>query len=52
MTVLCSWCSKQVSRWVGGSRPTEAEAAVSHGICPSCLKEQIARLGNATQRAA
>jgi hypothetical protein len=38
--ILCSWCAKGL----GDVAMTDGEPVITHGICPSCLKQQLADL--------
>jgi hypothetical protein len=46
--VVCAWCNREITRQVARRHAS----SVSHGICPSCLQERLARLNAAAARAA
>jgi hypothetical protein len=47
MTVQCCVCSRfrNMDNWVAGQAPSRA--LVSHSYCPSCLKNEFAKLDKA-----
>jgi hypothetical protein len=53
MTVICAWCQRQISRLAPlAADRTRAHAPASHGMCPSCLKKQLAQVAAIRARAA
>ncbi len=38
---LCAWCDRKMRRAPGNLR---GKRTVKHGICPRCLKQQLAQL--------
>jgi len=41
--VVCAWCFREITRRIARGHT----APVSHGICPSCLQQRLARLNAA-----
>lgn len=49
---VCAWCKKvrdEEQRWTGSDSNLSAHSRlqVSHGICPDCLSDQLARIPQA-----